>query len=314
MKALFAKPTSPKPATDVTRARTFLIFDAANIAARAHHTFWTNNRLTTKDGRKSGHIFGVLRMIRTAFERFRKGPTAIVIALEGYTAERYSLFPAYKANRRKVAVSEEAALDDPRTEQVLAMLTLPSFGLLAPFGEADDAIASFARSLEPHKRAYVFSSDRDLWQLAAQRVGRSGLAKVSVVLDKFVEVDPAMCLHRLKVLPEQVALLKSVYGDSSDNIPRVYRMPKAFKEVIRANPGWTTPDDLFAALDNGEIEEKTALKLVEHEDQIRTMFKVVSLGYDAHTIVEPFGSKDGLNDLISNYELNSLRDLPETWF
>lgn len=315
MRARFAKPTIPRPLSDPDRSKidSFLIFDAANLAAKVFHVFVSNSRLSTKDGKMSGHVFGMLRSVAAAFNKFRKGRTALVFALEGTAAWRYALLPSYKGNRSSPSLGS-----DPRSEQVAALMTLPGYAILDPAGEADDAIATFVRHLEPHQRAFIFSSDRDLWQLIKDPTQSliSKARSVEVVLEGFNRIDVAWATMKLHVAPNQIALKKGIYGDSSDNIPKVHRMPRKFLDYMRGNPGWTNPDLLFRDLDKGRaaIERRHGDLLREYEEQIRICYKVASLRYDAPLLVEQTGSLELLNSIITCYEMNSLRALPGEWF
>ena len=95
--------------------------------------------------------------------------------------------------------------------------------IIAPIGEADDAIGIYVHGHEDYEITIV-SNDRDLWQLI-----RTNVKVFSVIKGQKVVVDVNKCRRLLGVSPEKVAFLKAILGDKSDNIPRaVPRLPTKY--------------------------------------------------------------------------------------
>lgn len=91
--------------------------------------------------------------------------------------------------------------------------------------EADDAIATVANLAlsQPDNFVIVCTGDHDLWQLTADRIVIFDLLKRHMIT-KFHVYD------KFKVHAQQIALVKSLWGDSSDNVPNV--MPFQQKQML----------------------------------------------------------------------------------
>lgn len=91
--------------------------------------------------------------------------------------------------------------------------------------EADDTIATVANLALARGDLFVIvcTGDHDLWQLVGDRVAVFDLLKRRMVVKKHV-------LDKFGVLPHQIALVKSLWGDSSDNVPNV--MPFQQKQML----------------------------------------------------------------------------------
>lgn len=91
--------------------------------------------------------------------------------------------------------------------------------------EADDAIATVVNLTKAREDlfAVVCTGDHDLWQLIGERVAVFDLLKRYIVQKKHI-------LDQFGVLPNQIALVKALWGDSSDNVPNV--MPFQQKQML----------------------------------------------------------------------------------
>lgn len=285
-------------------ADTVLVVDAANLAARAFHTFCTVQQLRAHDGTLSGHVYGVLRMVEALFDKHGQGKTAIVFAFEGYPAHRYSLFPEYKGHRR-VSLEEaggyEALLSDPKYEQYQAMLAVPSHCVLLPLGEADDAIASVVSSLPSRVKKVVVSTDRDLWPL--KRYG------VTILAQAGSEVADRAALDKTGVRMAQIAVYKAFYGDSGDGLPKVPRIRSEWaSEILKA--GWTT----LPSLDSlpGPLRSHVA----PHWQQVQRVYEAVLLLEQPEKLVREIRDDGGesMRRLVDRYSMRSLAGLPDRWY
>lgn len=284
-------------------ADTVILVDAANMAARAFHTFCTVQQLRAHDGTLSGHVYGVLRMTEALFDKHGHGKTAIVFAFEGYPAHRYTLFPEYKGHRRvqlAEAGGHSALMPDPKYDQYMAMLAVPSHCLLLPLGEADDAIASVVSSLPARVKKVVVSTDRDLWPL--KRYG------VTILAQAGSEVHDRASLDKLGVRMAQVAVYKAFYGDSGDGLPRVPRIRAEWaSSILRA--GWTELPDM------ADLPAPFRSHVAPHWEQVERVYKAVLLLEQPDKLVAEIRDDGGrsLDELIRRYSMRSLKPMLERW-
>lgn len=143
--------------------RNWLILDGDNLASRAQHT---------TGGLENGVMFGFFVALKTLQERFATADVAI--CFDCAPSKREAMDPNYKSSRK---VRWEAAPPEEKAERNAARcqkhelrdLWLRRAGYRNVFAEpgyeADDLIASVAKSLPKTDSAVVVSSDKDLWQL-----------------------------------------------------------------------------------------------------------------------------------------------------
>lgn len=296
MHTLFNAPTvridRPVP---MAEARTLLIIDAANLAAKAHAMF---GGALSDDGTPSGHIFGALKMIQSAFRNHRSGPTAVIVCFEGWAADRRLLLPGYKMHRG----TPESNI---RNEQFAAMLLLPVQAALAPHGEADDAVYELVQRMQPTQRAVVLSSDRDLWQLISDRHPR---VKIALSGNRNDYADTELCLRKFGVKPNQIPLYKGLYGDASDGIPKVPRIPK--KALDHGLCGATTVEDWLASTSTERSVLQAKALTLECIEQAKTAQQVATLIRQPEMLLYQGGDRSGFQAMCERYSIKTLED----WF
>jgi 5'-3' exonuclease len=190
---------------------------------------------------------------------------------------KYEIYPLYKANR--------APKDfDPRP---LAKEYMADKGLFlwGEDAEADDTIATLVRRcLDPYhyKTVTVVSSDKDLWQLI-----RPGVRIWSPSTGKFV--DEAAILKSFGVTnPQQIPLVKALWGDAGDNVPNaVPRMQKQLLPIIQASDGSLI--DFWMNHFGYNLTPRCEELLQKGLEQVRINYKLVKL--DENVIIDgaPWG-------------------------
>lgn len=302
--------TLDRPVTDIALADTVIVLDAANLAARAHHAY---SDLRNAAGEYTGHVFGVLKMAESAFNTFKGGRTAIVVALEGLPLHRFSSMPGYKSNRRVDHTNAAELPYDPRGDQMLALSMLPTVLAMAPSGEADDVAASLVlHRRRPGQRVFVVSTDKDLWQLyGAPMTKIIGLKNKALTGD---DIRAKFGLSTASMIPAWKALL----GDTSDCVPRVPRLLAADAVVwlnqLSLERRWAGVDSLFDRHNLGMLDRRQAELVMRYEYQIRTAYSVCHLDGRATVKCLPSGSADKLSRLIDQFQMVSLRHLLSEWY
>lgn len=263
-----------------------LIFDLANLVWRTTTVKIHGGELTTSDGRISGHVFRTCNSILAAKKNFGGD---MYFVTEGMEVDRFKLHPDYKAGRASIKDEFNPFPD------ILEMISHIRCSFITPTrAEADDGIATLCRE-KPNARITIVSCDRDLWTCLHNK-------KVTIRKNKD-NIYQAQAQKEFKVQDlRAIPLVKALYGDSSDNIPSVPRLRKA--DVHEVLQECLTPDDLYGKLDR--IKEKTRDKLVEYEQQVRTMFQVTTLKTCEYTKQDFSGDLEGLQKFLQHFECNSL--------
>ena len=182
------------------------MIDGANAIYRA---FFALPNLRAPDGTPTNAAYGFVTMLAKVIREER--PTHIAVASDpsGGTF-RKRLFPEYKAGRAKQP-------EDLTSQLPLVAELCDAFGVqmleVADF-EADDVIATLVAHAPEGADVCIVSTDKDLMQLV-----RPGVE----LLDsgKGRRIDEAAVEARFGVPPSLLLDVRSLAGDSSDNIPGV---------------------------------------------------------------------------------------------
>ena len=190
-----------------------LLVDGSSYLYRAFHAL---PALTTRDGRNTGAVLGVLNMLQRIMREQQPTLIAVVMDAPGKTF-RDALFSEYKANRPPMPTELREQIE-PLLEAIRAM-GLP---LLRVSGvEADDVIGTLATQAAAQGINTVISTgDKDMAQLVNDHI---------TLLDTMPRgpgaqprpMDAEGVVKKFCVRPEQIIDYLALVGDSSDNIPGV---------------------------------------------------------------------------------------------
>jgi DNA polymerase-1 len=178
-------------------------------------------------GRPVGAVYGFLTMLFRELAHVR--PTHAAVAFDVPVAEnrRTQLFADYKGNRAECPSELAPQFDILR--EVLEALNIACVG--APGYEADDLIGTMSAVAEAAgMEASVLTGDRDVFQLI------SGQTQVRFVkkMNQSETYDVPRFVHEFDLLPTQVADLKGLAGDPSDNIPGIQGIgPKTAVKLLQ---------------------------------------------------------------------------------
>src|SRR5687767_12658984 len=181
-------------------------------------------------------------MLRKLLREEQPDAVAMVMDAPG-PGFRREIFSAYKATRD--AQPEELSQQIPLARELAAAWRIPL--LEVPGWEADDVIATLVAEAPPDVEVVIVSTDKDLMQLASDRV---------VLLDtmKDKRIGPAEVEERFGVPPAQLLDVRALVGDHSDNIPGVRGIgEKGAAELLRT---WGSLERLLEHA--GEVKAKKA--------------------------------------------------------
>ncbi len=226
-----------------------LIFDGNSILNRA---FYAIRALSTRDGRPTNGIYGFLKLYHKYFNLSKPDLVAVSFDLREKTF-RHQMYADYKAQRK--GMPEELAV---QMEPLKALLRAMNVTILEKPGyEADDIIGTVSRYCRD--RGYecdIVSGDRDDFQLAdpgvriLMPVTRAGASEMEIY-------DEAAIKEKFGLAPHQLIDVKSIQGDTSDNIKGVPGIgEKGALELIRQ---YGSLDEVYAHLE--EIKPALRTKL-----------------------------------------------------
>lgn len=295
-----------------------VIFDGNHLAYRSHYVL---PYLKDSKNRLVGCIYGVLNSLFSIKKKYVN--YKIIFAWDERPTVRKKLFEQYKENRsEKPDWFEDFLWQLDRLKEILSQHNVEQYS--AEGYEADDIAAilvnRYKRTFENYKNkkkedwdCVLVTSDSDWKQLVDDscNVRYMNPIKNEILTDN--EVSKQYNIDS----PYQLALIKSIKGDKSDNIPKINRFPskiasalvKSFKDL---NPLYEWLETLDLDKDT-DLPKKWLKVLLDKKEQVVLNYKLVKLGYlvpEKMKIVRGVENFDELRKLYKEYSFeNYLKDL-----
>ena len=276
-----------------------LVIDGNSIINRA---FYGVRPLTTKSGKHTNAIFGMINIIQRQLSAIKPDYAAVAFDVKHPTF-RHEMYSEYKAGRH--ATPEELLSQFADAKECLTLMGLHIMEL--PGYEADDiqgTVAKMAHAL-PDTVSYVLSGDRDLLQLIDN--------KVSVLLVTNAETKE---MHEEEfraeygISPKDFVDMKALMGDSSDNIPGVAGIGKKTAETLIQSFG--NLDCIYENIDDARIKKSVREKLITDKENaylsktLATINTNAPIGKNLDDLTYEGMNKSGLYAKFLELELNSL--------
>ena len=279
-----------------------LVLDGNSIVNRA---FYGIKLLTTKDGRYTNAIYGFMNILLNLLKEVQPDEVAIAFDLKALTF-RHKMYDGYKATRK--GMPEELAQQMPVLKELLADL---GFVMVSKEGyEADDILGTLSAAAAARgDECYLATGDRDSLQLvnehvtvllAATRMGRSE----TVVMDK------AAVEEKYGVTPKQLIEVKSLMGDTSDNIPGVAGVGE--KTALALIQKFGSLAGVYENIDDSAIKPGVRTKLTTHKEEAELSRKLAEIDCAIPVETAPGTYKRGEGDaaaaagLLAELEIHSL--------
>ncbi len=270
-----------------------MILDGNSVINRAYYGV---RPLSTKDGLYTHAIYGFLNILERM--RSEETPDALCVAfdLHGPTF-RHERYDAYKATRH--GMDEELAMQMPVMKDVLRAMRIPIYE--AAGWEADDIIGTVARICsEDGWDCVIVTGDRDDLQLIDDHVAVKYVS-TKAGQTKTILYDEARFIEEYGFEPKRLIDLKSLMGDSSDNIPGVAGVGQKTATDLLLKFGST--EAVYANLDSPEIRESVRKKLVAGAESARLSYELATIRTDAPVDFRPE------DNLVQPYDRRVLYDL-----
>lgn len=236
-----------------------ILLDSNSLINRAYYAL---PNLTNHDGQYTGAIFGYMNMLIKIFDTYK--PTHVIATFDRKAPTfRKSMYDGYKATRKPMP--HELASQLAPLKEILAAMNIP---ILEMDGyEADDIIGTLAKKYSA--KTFIVTGDKDSLQLIDDTttvlLTKKGISEIAYY------DEPALKSEGL--VPSQIIDLKSLMGDSSDNIPGVAGVGEKTAKDLLAK--YSTLDGVYAHID--EIKGKLQEKLISGKE-------MAYLSYDLATI------------------------------
>ena len=234
-----------------------VLLDGYSLMYRAYHALQTP--MSAPDGTPTNAVHGFLMMLLKVISDER--PTGLAVAFDMHAPTfRAEIFDGYKATRKPMP--DDLRQQDPIIREMIEHMEIPI--LECPGYEADDILGTISKACEAEGRQVLLvTGDRDSFQLAGEHTSilytRKGISETCLVTPDYVK-------ENYGVTPQQLIDVKSLMGDSSDNIPGVAGVGE--KTALRLIQTYGSLEETLA---RAETEEKGKLRerLISGAEQAR---------------------------------------------
>ena len=291
---------------ETVKNKKFVIIDGKSVFYRGYYAM---PNLSTKDGTPTGGVYGFAVLALEVIKKLK--PDYVAVAWDKPKTnirKRLELYPEYKAGRKPPPPDFYEQI--PVLHELLQAFGWPLYEM--DDYEADDIMGALA--MQASKQGIdtlLVTSDLDMLQLVDGNVHvyalKKGLSNIELYSPKSFEAK-----YGIKV--EQFLDLKSLKGDSSDNIPGVPGIGE--KGAIELLKQYKTLDGVYENL--ALLKDGTRKKLEAGRDLAYLSKKLAQIWTDAPLkldLTEVDGSKiqpEKVLDMLQKLEFRSLaRQLPE---
>lgn len=237
----------------------FLIVDGNSIMNRAFYGVMNGKMLATKEGIYTNAIYGFLNIYWMMMEKLNPNYVAVSFDLKAPTF-RHVLYAEYKATRKPMP--DELKAQMPLIKEVLTAMNVPILEIEGY--EADDVLGTIAASDESKGIfTYILTGDRDSFQLISDSTSVV-MPNTKLGKTEYTIYTPDALKEKYGITPEQVIEVKSLMGDSSDNIPGVKGIGEKTAYAMIQKYGYI--DNIYNTIDSIDVTPKVKEKLVTDKE------------------------------------------------
>ena len=254
-----------------------LILDGNSVINRA---YFGVKPLTTRDGLYTHAIYGFLNILERMEREEQPDAMCVAFDLHGPTF-RHEKYDGYKATRH--GMPEELAQQMPVMKQVLSAMNIPIYQCQG--WEADDVIGTVGRICSNNGwECVIVTGDRDSLQLIDENV------HVKLVISKPGQTNTTLYTEEkfreeYGFEPKKLIDLKSLMGDSSDNIPGVKGIGE--KTALNLLHTFGSLDGVYEHLDDPIIKPKQRENLIAYKDNAYLSYDLATIRCEAPIDFEP---------------------------
>lgn len=275
-----------------------LLIDGNSILFRGYHATSYGNILKTSQGIPTNAVLAFARMISKAITLVE--PDYILIAFDaGKKNFRHEIYPEYKGTRKEVDM--DLVIQFPIVREYIDSCNISRYECEGV--EADDIIGTLAKKY-PNHQINILSSDKDLLQLIDPTTNvwllKQGVKEIH-------KVDETELMNTMGLKPEQIIDLKSLMGDSSDNIPGVKGIGE--KGATKLLEEYGSLNNIYDNIDN--IKGKTQEKLINDKERAFMSYELATIKTDCFIPLEIEEMTyeldiDKANNFYNKYEMASM--------
>lgn len=227
-----------------------VLIDGLSILNRA---FYAIPVLSTAKGVHTNAVYGFLNIMFKVLDEEVPEYLAVAFDLSAPTF-RHEAYEEYKANRR--TMPDELRTQIPLIKEVLQSMNISTLSMEGY--EADDIIGTVAKRYKDELEVRVISGDRDLLQLAEDKI-KIRIPKTIKGKTDIYDYLPEDVKREYGVSPIEFIDVKALMGDTSDNVPGVAGIGEKTATALIAE--YKSIDNLYENLD--KLKERSKKLLTE---------------------------------------------------
>ncbi len=276
------------------------IIDGKSVFYRGYYAM---GHLSLPDGTPTGGVYGFASMLIEIIEKLQ--PEYIAVAWDNSKTNirrRRAIYADYKANRKPAPPDFYAQI--PYLMELLEAFHIPLYEF--DDYEADDIIGTLARKAQAAGvRAEIISGDLDMLQIVDEHIKMYQLKRGFSDVSAF---DIAAVEEKYGLKKDQFLDLKSLKGDSSDNIPGVPGIGE--KGAVKLLQEYGTLENLYDHVE--EVGGSTGQKLIAGRELAFISKQLAQIQFDAPLEFDPQATKladfdkDKVVEALKKLQFNSL--------
>lgn len=259
----------------------FLVIDGNSIMNRAFYGL-SNLRMFSKTaGVHTNALYAFLNIYWMILDKINPDYVAVSFDLKAPTF-RHKMYSEYKGTRK--GMPEELVEQMPIIKDILFAMNVPIIEMEGY--EADDILGTVSNiNSKNNIFTYILTGDKDSFQLISD-VTSVIIPTTKMGKTEYTIYNPELLKEKQNIEPYQIVDIKSLMGDSSDNIPGV----KGIGEKTAYNLIWkyTTLENIYDNIDDLDVTNKVKEKLINDKEMAylsKTLATIdknvpISLNYD----------------------------------
>lgn len=278
----------------------FVIIDGNSLINRA---FYALPQLQNAEGVVSNGVFGFATILVKIINEIK--PKYMCVALDyGKRTFRTEMFAEYKGTRKPTP--PELKNQFPILRDMLSAMGIAHIEIEGI--EADDIIGTLTKKFDTEN--IIVTGDKDSFQLINDN---TWVMFTKRGITETINYNPGQLFNDYGLKPYQIVDLKSLMGDTADNIPGVAGVGE--KTALGLLEKYQTLDGVYANIDliTGKLKEK----LENNKDNAYLSYKLATIKTDCDIDFDlpnfeykfPFG--DDVLKFFKRYQFNSLLKKPE---
>lgn len=250
----------------------FLIIDGNSIMNRAFYGV-PYRAMSIPGGLYTNALYGFLNTYLMIKDMINPDYVAVSFDLKEKTF-RHNMYEDYKGTRK--GMPEELKPQMPIIKEILRAMNINILELETY--EADDILGTVTKeNTKNNIFTYILTGDRDSFQLISNSSSVI-MPKTKQGKTEYLIYTPELLKQDYNIEPWQVIDVKSLMGDSSDNIPGVKGIGE--KTAYSLIEKYSSLDKIYENIDTLEVSEKIKEKLINDKEMAILSYKLATIFTD----------------------------------